>query len=170
MRAPTRAFEAAPWMAITMAACVAASVLFAIPLKVFGLQAPEPVFGLVPAFVWASARPSIVAPLALLLLGLFQDLLWGTFFGFWPLCLLAGYMFVYLIRRFLSGQEFVVRWAWFGAGCSVAFIVAEGASILVDGTAPSLLGVAAQWLVSAALYPLANGLTERYDNASARFR
>jgi len=163
-------FESAPWMAVTVVLCMVGSIIFAIPLKVFGLQPPEPVFSLVPVFVWGASRPSITAPLVILGLGVFQDLLWGSIFGLWPLCLLAAYLFVYAIRRFLSGQEFVIRWAWFCAACAVAFVVADVALTLADRTLPDLPGVAAQWLVTAALYPLANRLTERYENENARFR
>ena len=49
----------------------------ALPIKVFGLQPPEPVFAMAPAFAWAAIRPSMLPPVALAALGLFQDVLWG---------------------------------------------------------------------------------------------
>jgi hypothetical protein len=40
----------------------------------------------------------------------------------------------------------------------------------LTGAVPSLIGVALQWLVSAALFPLANRLMERQTEADLRFR
>ncbi len=47
------------------------------------LQLPEPVFPMAPAFAWAMIRPSVLAPLVLLVMGLFLDLLWGGPIGLW---------------------------------------------------------------------------------------
>ena len=54
------------------------TVVFAAPLRVLGLQLPEPVFGLVLAFAWPIIRPSVLAPFVLLAYGLFTDLYWGA--------------------------------------------------------------------------------------------
>ena len=53
------------------------TILFGIPLRVFGLQLPEPVFPMAAAFAWAVIRPSVLAPFAVLLMGLFLDYFWG---------------------------------------------------------------------------------------------
>jgi rod shape-determining protein MreD len=158
------------WLGAPMVASLGASIVFAVPLRVMGFQAPEPVFAMVPAFVWALARPSIVPPVALVLLGLALDLLWGGPLGLWPLCLLAAYALVFAARRILSGQEFVALWGVFAAACAVAFIVGLGLMTVRSGRVPSLLGVWLQFLVTAALFPFAWGLIERYEAADTRFR
>ena len=153
-----------------MLLCLVGVAAFAVPLRVWSLQLPEPVFGLVPAFAWAFIRPSILPPLALLVLGVFQDLVWGTPLGFWALCFLSMHGLVLLGRTSLSGQGFWVLWGWYGAGCALAFalgVVLAGSSA---GIAPNLLGVAAQWLVSVVFYPFAYQLIDHYEDADVRFR
>ena len=158
------------WLAAPMALCMAASLIFATPARAFGLQAPEPVFALAPAFAWAMIRPSVWPPLALLMLGLFQDLLWGAPLGLWPLCLLAAYGFIFSFRAILVGQEFWALWAWYALACGVGLAVGLLTISLEAGHAPSLMGVAWQWLVSAVLFPFAWRLIERYEDQDVRFR
>ena len=158
------------WLGAPMLVCAVASVIFALPLRVAGLQLPEPVFALVPAFAWAVIRPSFLPPFALLTLGLFLDLLWGGPLGLWPLCLLAAYGPVLFGRRILSGQGYVVLWAWYVAACALAFGAGFAVISLRAGVKPGLIGVGWQFLVSAALFPFAYGLIERYEDADVRFR
>jgi rod shape-determining protein MreD len=158
------------WLAAPMAASLGASLILAVPLRVEGLQAPEPVFALVPAFVWAIARPSILPPLALVVLGLALDLLWGGPLGLWPLCLLAAYALVFLARRMLSGQDFLALWGAFAAACAMAMVTGLGLMVLRSGQVPSLIGAGLQFLATAALFPFAWGLIERYEAADTRYR
>ena len=158
------------WVGGPMMLCIVGTLSFALPLRVATSQLPEPVFGLVPAFAWAVIRPSVAPPLALLVLGLFQDLLWGTPLGLWALCLLGLHAVILLARASLSGQSFWVLWGWYGIGCALAFGIGAAFETMAAGTVPNLLGVVAQWLVSAALYPLANLLIDRYEDADVRFR
>ncbi len=158
------------WIAAPMAACLAASVILAVPLRVEGLQAPEPVFALVPAFAWAIARPSILPPLALVILGLGLDLLWGGPLGLWPLCLLAAYALVFFSRRMLSGQDFLALWGAYAAACATAFVAGLSLMVLCSGEVPSLIGVGLQFLATAALFPFAWRLIERYEAADMRYR
>lgn len=157
------------WILAPMAAVIAASLVLAVPLRVAGLQLPEPVFALAPAFAWAIVRPSIWPPLALGVLGVCLDLIWETPVGFWAICLLAAYAFVFFSRRTLAGQDVWVLWAAYGAACGVAFLVGFGLSWLRAGDAPSLAGVGLQFAVTAALFPFAWKLVERYESADTRF-
>jgi rod shape-determining protein MreD len=167
---PLRSMSPAVWLGLPMAASLVASLIFALPLRVAGLQAPEPVFALVPAFAWAFARPSILPPLALVALGLALDLLWGGPQGLWPLCLLAAYALIFLARHILSGQEFAALWAAYAAACAAAMGAGVALMTLRAGHSPSLIGVGLQFLVTAALFPFAWRLIERYEAAETRFR
>lgn len=153
-----------------MALCAAASVVFALPLEVLGLRPPEPVFALVPAFAWGMTRPSILPPFALLILGLFLDLLWGGPVGLWPLALLAAYAPVLLARVFLSAQGFWALWAWYAGACATALGTGFLFTNLRSGLSPGLIGVAWQFVATVALFPFANRLVERYEDADTRFR
>ena len=99
-----RPLHPARWLGIPLLTCVGATIVFAAPIRIWGLQLPEPVFAMVPAFAWALIRPSILAPFALLLLGLFLDLFWGTPFGLWGVSLLVVYSAALMGRSLIAGQ------------------------------------------------------------------
>ncbi|HEY2178700.1 MAG TPA: hypothetical protein VGH15_08980 [Caulobacteraceae bacterium] len=158
------------WYGVPAAAALAASLILATPVRVAGLQAPEPVFALVPAFAWAMARPSIVPPLVLTGLGLALDLLWGGPLGLWPTCLLAAYALVFAARRILSGREFLGLLAWYAAACATAMMVGMVLTSLRAGRVPALLGVGEQLLITVVLFPFAWRLIERYEASETRYR
>ncbi len=157
------------WIVGPMAATFLASLLLAVPLRVAGVQLPEPVFALAPAFAWAIVRPSVWPPFALVVLGVLLDLLWGTPVGFWALCLLVAYAFVFFARRSLAGQDVWFLWAAFGAACGAAFGVGFLLTWIRTSQAPSLIGLGLQFAVTAALFPFAWKLVERYESADTRF-
>ena len=158
------------WLGGPLLLCVVATLVLATPIRVFGLALPEPVFGLVPAFAWAMIRPSILPPFALLLLGLYMDVLWGGPTGLWPACLLVAYAPVLVLRNVLAGQGFIIMWAWYAAACALAFGFGIYLLMLDSGEVPNLIAVGWQFLVTAALYPFAHTLIERYEDADVRFR
>ena len=158
------------WLGGPLLLCIIATLLLATPVRVFGLALPEPVFGLVPAFAWAMIRPSILPPFALLLLGLYMDVLWGGPTGLWPACLLVAYAPVLVLRNVLAGQGFIIMWAWYAAACALAFGFGIYLLMLDSGEVPNLIAVGWQFLVTAALYPFAHTLIERYEDADVRFR
>jgi rod shape-determining protein MreD len=158
------------WIVLPMAACLVATLLLAAPIRVHGLQLPEPLFAMVPVFAWAVLRPSLIAPLCVLLLGLFCDLVWGGRLGLWGLALLVAYGFILLTRNMMIGQGRVMVWAWYSAAVLMAMATAYLAVRVETGNAPSLLAVAGQWLPTAALYPVADRLIDRFEDADPRFR
>lgn len=157
------------WLVAPTAAVLAATLVFAVPVRVLGLQLPEPVFALAPAFAWAMARPSIAPPLVLLGLGVCLDLIWGGPLGLWPLCLLAAYGAVFAARRVLAGQDVWVLWGAYAAACALAFTLGEALTAAHAGRTPSLAGVGLQMLVTWALFPFAWKMLERYEAPDARF-
>ena len=157
------------WIGLPLIAALLASFVLAVPVRIAGLQAPEPVFALIPAFAWGLGRPSALPPFALIVLGLGLDLLWGGPLGLWPLCLLAAYALVFSARRVLAGQEFLALWGAYAVAGMAAMIVGFTLSGLRAGNAPSLVGVGLQFVVTAALYPFAWRLIERYEAQDARF-
>jgi len=158
------------WLLTPAALCVPPILLLAVPIKLFGLQLPEPVFAMAPAFAWAVIRPSILPPFLLTAVGLFQDLVWGGPLGLWPLCLLTIYGLAFSARRVLTSEGFWALGAWYGATSAASFGVGLVLTALAAGEAPSLLGVGLQFLVTLALFPLAWMLIERFEDADVRFR
>jgi rod shape-determining protein MreD len=158
------------WLGLPMLLAIAATMVLATPIHIFGLALPEPVFPLALAFAWALIRPSVLPPFALLLLGLFLDVFWGGPQGLWPLCLLATYASVLAVRRLITGHEYVVVWAWYGAATAVAFGLGFALMTMAVGAPPSLLALGWQYLATLILYPFAHRLIERYEDADVRFR
>jgi rod shape-determining protein MreD len=158
------------WLVLPALACAAAALLLAAPLEVYGLRLPEPVFGLILAFAWAAIRPSVVAPFVLVILGLFQDLLWGNPLGLWPLALLGAYALTASVRFVLIGQSLWTLWAWYLAAVVVAFLVAVGLTWVHAGEIPDLISLALQAAVTALLFPLAWRLIAAFEDADVRFR
>lgn len=158
------------WMAAPMAACMAATFLFAVPVSLFGLQLPEPVFAMVPAFAWAVLRPSLLGPLFLFALGLFDDLVWGGRLGLWALGLLVAYGFVLVTRNLMTGRSQLMNWIWYLAAWSAGMGAAYVAAWLDVHNRPNIWAVMGQWLPTALLYPLADRLIGRFEDADPRFR
>lgn len=158
------------WLVWPALAAVAGTVILATPIELFGLRLPEPVLPLALAFVWPLIRPSVLAPLLLLLLGLFLDIFWYAPMGLWPLSLLAVYGVVLASRSLLAGQEKWTLFAWYGACTIVAFILAYMIVSLMAGNAPSLLALFWQIVPTLALFPVVGWMLERFDDGDVRFR
>ncbi|WP_346426496.1 hypothetical protein [Brevundimonas naejangsanensis] len=158
------------WIGYPALIAAAATVLFAIPLRLFGLPLPEPVWPLVLAFAWPLIRPSMLAPAVLFVLGLFLDLFWGGALGLWAISLLAVYGVILLAAKFLSGQATIVLFALYVISTGLAFTVAYAVTRMDAGNGPSLLAMAGQVIPTLLLFPLADWLIERFDDADVRFR
>jgi len=165
-----RPLNPARWLGLPLLACVGATVLFAAPLRVWGLQLPEPVFAMVPAFAWALIRPSILAPFAVLVLGLLLDMFWGGPLGLWALSLLIAYAVVLASRNMMTGQSQPIMFAWYVGVTAVAMAAGFLFSMLDSLATPSLLAVFWQFLATVALFPFAYHLVDRFDDADVRFR
>jgi rod shape-determining protein MreD len=146
------------------------TVLFAIPLRVFGLQLPEPVFPMVAAFAWAVIRPSVLAPFAVLVMGLFLDLLWGGPIGLWALCLLVAYGISLAGRSMMAGQSRAILWGWYGMVTGAAMLLGYLVVMLDVKSTPGVAPLAWQFLATIVLYPFAHRLIEMFEDADVRFR
>lgn len=165
-----RPLNPARWLGIPLLVCIGATVVFAAPIRIWGLQLPEPVFAMVPAFAWALIRPSILAPFAILLMGLFLDVFWGGPTGLWGLSLLVAYAMVLTARSMMTGQSRPIMWVWFAGVTAVAMGAGFLFSMLDSLAMPSLLAVFWQFLATALLFPFAYRLVDRFDDADVRFR
>ncbi|HEY2707933.1 MAG TPA: hypothetical protein VGI95_07755 [Caulobacteraceae bacterium] len=158
------------WLGAPLFVCMIATVIFDVPLRIFGLSVPQPVFPLSMAFAWALIRPSVLPPFALLTLGLFLDVFWGGPQGLWPLCLLSTYAAVLAVRRLIMSQDFIVMGASYAAAIGLAFAVGYALMATVTGVAPNLVALAAQYIATLILFPFAHRLIGRYEDADVRFR
>jgi rod shape-determining protein MreD len=153
-----------------MLQAMAATIVFGIPLRVFGLQLPEPVFPMALAFAWAVIRPSILAPLAILVMGLFLDLFWGGPLGLWALCLLIAYGVALAGRSMMAGQNRVILCIWYGLATATALVAGYLFVMLDSRSSPGLIPIAWQFLATIVLYPFAQRLIDLFEDADVRFR
>jgi rod shape-determining protein MreD len=158
------------WLGAPALACMAATLVFAIPFRAFGLQPPEPVFPMILAFAWALIRPSALAPIILLLLGLFLDIFWGGPVGLWGVSLLAAYSVVLAARTIMTGQSRGMRQVWFTATTGLTMLCGYLITVLTVAALPNPISVLWQFLATSLLYPFAHGLIERFEDADVRFR
>ena len=172
MRRPVAVRVVGPvqWIFIPAAIALAATVVLATPISLFGLHLPEPVIPMVLAFAWAMIRPSIVAPLMLLLIGLLLDAFWNTPLGLWPLALLSIYGVVLFSRSFLIGQETAVLFVTYAACCVMAYALCWLIMTMITGVLPSLLAVVGSLVPTLLLFPFANRMIERFEDGDVRFR
>lgn len=172
MRRPVAVRVVGPtqWIVIPALITVAATILLATPVKLFGLTLPEPVIPMVLAFAWPLIRPSIIAPVVLMALGLFLDIFWYGPLGVWGLSLLGIYAVVLGSRSFLAGQETLVLFTWFAACCGVAFVIVYLIVGLKAGNAPSILALVGQVVPTLLLFPFADRMIERFEDGDVRFR
>lgn len=158
------------WLGVPMLQVMALSFVFALPMRFWGLSLPEPVFAMPLAFAWAVIRPSMLAPLGIMITGIFLDFLWGSPTAFWAVCLLLPYGIVLGARSILAGQSRVVMWAWYAAATGLAIGAGYLFTMLDTQNAPNPASVAWQFLATVVLYPFADRLIDRFEDADVRFR
>ncbi|RAK51244.1 hypothetical protein [Phenylobacterium deserti] len=165
-----RSLEPWRWLGIPLLQVLGATVLFGVPLRVFGLQLPEPLFAMPVVFAWAVIRPSVLAPMSVLLIGLFCDIFWGGRMGLWAMCFLLAYGMVLGGRNMMAGQSRVMLWAWYAIVTGAAMAAGYLFVMMHAKAAPSLVSVAWQFLATIILYPFAHRLIDMYEDADVRFR
>jgi rod shape-determining protein MreD len=158
------------WIVYPALITVAAAIVLQTPVELFGLHLPEPVIPMVLAFAWPLVRPSVVAPLVLLGLGLSLDIFWGGQMGLWAVALLTIYGAILAARSILLGQETVVLFVWYAGSVAMAFAIAYVIRALGAGNAPSLLSLIGQVVPTLLLFPFANAMIDRFDDGDVRFR
>ncbi len=169
-RQPSQPLQPWAWLGLPVLLCLAASLVLATPLRVFGLRLPEPVFPMVLAFAWAVIRPSVLGPFALLLAGLFLDLLWGGALGLWALCLLLAYGGALVSRSLMAGRSAPMLAVWYLGFTAIAFTAAYLFVMLRTHVTPDLIASLLQFAATLALFPFAQRLIERFEDADIRFR
>jgi len=158
------------WLGVPMLVVLVSTLLFGIPIKVFGLQLPQPVFPMTVAFAWAVIRPSILAPFAVLILGLALDIFWGGPLGLWALCLLIAYGVAFMGRAMMAGQNRLILWAWYGLATATAMVAGYLFVMLDARSTPGPIPLAWQFLATIILYPYSQRLIDLFEDADVRFR
>ncbi|MFI4951167.1 MAG: hypothetical protein ACHP7A_09055 [Caulobacterales bacterium] len=165
-----RGLEPWRWLGVPMLQAIGATILFGIPLQLFGQQLPEPVFPMALAFAWAVIRPSILAPFAVLLMGLFLDLFWSGPLGLWAICLLICYGGALAGRSMMAGQHRAILWLWYALTTASAMVAGYLFVMLDSKSTPGAIPLAWQFVATIILYPFAQRLIDMFEDADVRFR
>lgn len=158
------------WLGVPMLQVMLLSFLFALPIRFWGIGLPEPIFALPVAFAWAVIRPSMLAPVGVMIMGIYLDFLWGSPTGLWAVCLLVPYGLVLGGRSILAGQSRLIMWAWYTASTGLALGAGYLLTMLDAQNAPAAIPVLWQFLATVVLYPFADRLIDRFEDADVRFR
>ena len=98
-------------------------LLSVIPIQVPAIGSVAPNLGLVAVFYWTVYRPDLMPAIAVLPIGLWQDLLNGAPIGLNGLTLLIVYGVIVFQRIFFKGKSFLVIWWAFGLTAAFAAFV-----------------------------------------------
>lgn len=165
-----RTLDPTRWLGVPLIQVVVATILFGIPIRLWGLQLPEPLFAMPAVFAWAVIRPSVLAPIGVLIMGLFMDLFWGGSMGLWALCLLIAYGILLAGRSMMAGQSRTMLWIWYGIVTAIAQLSGYLFIMLDNRAMPSLVPVGWQFLSTVVLFPFAYRLIDMFEDADVRFR
>jgi rod shape-determining protein MreD len=165
-----RSLDPTRWLGVPLIQVVVLTVLFAIPIRLWGLQLPEPLFAMPAVFAWAVIRPSVLAPIGVLILGLFMDLFWGGSMGLWALCLLIAYGVALSGRSMMAGQNRAILWAWYGLTTATAMVAGYLFVMLDSRSSPGIVPLLWQFVATIVLYPFAQRLIDLFEDADVRFR
>ncbi len=162
--------QASQWLLAPALAALAATLLCALPMRVFGLSPPQPVFPMALGFAWSVIRPSILGPVVLFGLGLFLDLFWGGRLGLWPLILICGYGVGLAGRSLMAGQGGAVLVGWYVAASTISLGLGGVFATMVAHQEPNLSALGWQLIWTIALFPVVWWLVDRFEDADVRFR
>jgi rod shape-determining protein MreD len=125
-----------------------------VPTHLPGYARVTPVLALISIYHWAVYRPELMPAWTVFVLGLLQDFLSGAPVGINVLVFLSVQWLVLTQRQFLVGKTFLIYWFGFAVVALVAAIEMWMLASLHYLSALSPGGIAAQYLVTAGLFPV----------------
>lgn len=128
-------------------------LLGAVPLGLPGFATVGPLFSLCALFFWTVVRPTLLPPVAVFFVGLFEDALSGGPLGLWAVIFLLVQFVTMSQRRVLVGIRFLLSWASFVPVCYIAGIAAWGGASLYYGHILSVKPIMVQSTLTLLAYP-----------------
>lgn len=96
-------FQSVLGAVIPFCVAVLCTILANVPVSVSGGMIPPPVLALMPIYYWCLARPDLMPPFAVFIIGMLQDLLSGSPPGVWTVSFVAAYALVDRERESFAG-------------------------------------------------------------------
>ncbi len=135
-------------------------------LPTYGPAAPN--LALIAVFYWTIYRPDLMPAIAVLVLGLWQDLLIGSPFGINAITLLLVHGAIVYQRTFFQGKSFAIVWWAFGLTAAIAalvfWLITMGYHIVAIDPAPLVF----QFALTLAAYPFLTWLFAKIHHAILR--
>lgn len=156
------------WVILPVLAVALGLMLVNLPIRIGAQPLPMPVLPLVVIFLWATYRPSPLAGGLIFALGLLQDFLMFSAFGYWALINLLVYAAVATTRRAFLGRSDFVLWLVFAAVCSLAAGIAYLVAVWRGGDEPVRL-IFAQLLMTVLVYPWVAKLLSGMQSVAVEF-
>jgi rod shape-determining protein MreD len=128
-----------------------------IPISLLGGLVPAPLLGLVPIYFWCLVRPDLMTPVAVMAIGLAEDILSGGPPGVWTLAFVLTYALVARQRDSfagLSGLAAVVGFAGAALFAStIAYLTVAGLALISpDGRVPPLAPIVSELAMTVLFY------------------
>ena len=151
---PSRGNGSIAWAAFPFLSSLFCILLTLVPFGLSNSVLAPPSFTLIAIFIWILVRPSLMPPVAVFILGLLQDLFWGSPVGLWAAVFLVASVITLSQRQFLSGRSFGFTWAVFGIVTVVCEVLAWVIASVYYLTPMPVLPILSQIILSFAIYPL----------------
>ena len=115
-----------------------------IPISLLAGLVPSPLLGLVPIYFWCLVRPDLMTPIAVMAIGLSEDILSGGPPGVWTLAFVLTYALVARQRDSFAGLSGVAAVVGFAGAalftCACAYLTVAFLALLTpNGHLPPLL-------------------------------
>lgn len=137
-----------------------------IRLPTFGAVAPN--LALIAVFYWTIYRPDLLPGAAVLLLGLWQDILVGAPLGLNAIALLLVHGAIVTQRTFFQGKSFLVIWWAFGLTASLAALAFWLLTMGYHGMVIDPMPLVFQLALTTAVFPFLTWLFARVHHAILR--
>jgi len=131
-----------------------AVILVNLPISLTGGLVPAPLLAFACIYFWALMRPDLMPPIAMLIIGLLEDLLSGGPPGLWAAGFLAAYTFTDRQREALEGLSGIGAVLGFAAALSVAGVVVYALASVVYWRLPPVGPLLLTSAVTVVFYPL----------------
>jgi rod shape-determining protein MreD len=150
---------------LPIATTLLATVISIQPARIPGYAALAPAFTLMAVYHWTLYRPDLLAPLALFLIGVTQDLLAGAPAGVTPLVLLLARAVVLRHRRHFVNRSFPFVWAGFTMLTGGVMLSLWTLHCVLDGLMVGFRGTVFRAVLTISVFPVASFLLGRTQRA-----
>lgn len=146
-------------------------MVYAAPFHIGDLTIPMPVLPLMAIYFWTMRNPRLMPPIAIFLIGLFQDFVTGGPVGLWALAYLLSTAIMATQREIFIGRGRTSLWVGFMLAILITTVLVWVIARLSLGAAPFAARLGMEMLITLIFYPAVGrifSLVHRATNQSRR--